>query len=156
MMRNLSFWSLICVLLSTCGNPLPPHPANTVEDENTLRHLKKVLWPRAYATHDTTLLHQILAEDFRLIDHAGNWYNKADEIEWIKENATSHDSFHYEIKRLDIYPNGTAVVAGTGHMINDGEEAIYQSSNVLMKQGDAWQAVLSHVSGYREMMDTIQ
>ena len=86
-----------------------------------------------------------------MIDQAGNWYTKLDELNWIKENATQHDSFRYEIKRLDILDNGTAIICGTGHILNDGEKAIYQSSNVLVYREGKWKAVLSHVSGFKEL-----
>jgi hypothetical protein len=63
----------------------------------------------------------------------------------------AHDSFRYEINRLDIYRNGTAIVAGTGHIYNDSTYSIYQSSNVLIKRDSIWKATLSHVSGYKKV-----
>ena len=62
-----------------------------------------------------------------------------------------------EIKRLEIFENGTAVVAGTGHIQGrdaDGPYKVeYQSSNILIKRGGLWKAVASHVSGARRKPD---
>lgn len=123
----------------------------TRQDSVALRYLKEVEWPKAYRDQDTLLLDRILGEDFQMIDQGGNWYRKVDELDWIKEHTTKHDSFRYEIKRLDIYENGTAVVAGTGHIYNDSTYSTYQSSNVLIKRAGEWKAILSHVSGIKTL-----
>ena len=44
-------------------------------------------WPKAYAKQDTLLLDRILGKDFKMIDQAGNWYSKKDELEWIKKKC---------------------------------------------------------------------
>ena len=142
------FALFMCVLMSCDSSK---QTQTTKEDEETLRHLKEVDWPKAYAQQDTLLLDKILGEDFQMVDQSGNWFTKQDELNWIKEHATQHDSFYYEIKRLDILPNGTAIICGTGHITNDSTKAIYQSSNVLVKRENGWKAVLSHVSGYKEL-----
>jgi len=121
------------------------------KDKVTLTYLKEVEWPKAYAEQDTVLLDRILGEDFEMIDQAGNRYSKKDELNWIKENATDNDSFSYEIKRFEILENGTAVICGTGHILKDSVKSIYQSSNVLVKREGTWKAVLSHVSGFKNL-----
>ncbi len=120
-------------------------------DKDQLRYLKEVEWPKAYASQDTMLLDKILGDEFKMIDNEGNWYTKKDELEWIKNNATSYDSFYYEIKRLEILENGTALVCGTGHIKIDTVRSIYESSNVLIKREGQWKAVLSHVSGFKNL-----
>ena len=65
------------------------------DDEEALRHIKTVLWPKAYAEQDTVLLGKILAPEFQSIDAQGRWSTKADELEWITHNKLSHDSFVY-------------------------------------------------------------
>ena len=123
-------------------------------DEEVLREIKEVLWPRAYATQDVDLLDSILAEEFKMVDAEGNWSTKAAELEWIRANAPSYDSLEYNITRLDIFENGTAIVAGTGVVSGSAEEGPYvleyQSTNVLIKRDGAWQAVASHVSGIKD------
>ena len=116
-----------------------------------LRYLKEVEWSKAYAEQDSVLLDRILHDSFEMIDARGDWFSKTDEMEWLKENAFTNDSFRYEIKRLEITDNGTAIICGTGHIYNDSTYSIYQSSNVLIKTEDEWKAVLSHVSGYKEI-----
>ena len=110
----------------------------TNSDREILRHLKEIDWPKAYAEQDTILLDKILGDDFRMIDQSGNWYTKKDELDWIKKNATQNDSFRYEIKRFEILDNGTAIICGTGHILNDSVKSIYQSSNVLVKREGQW------------------
>ena len=122
-------------------------------DEATLRHLKKVLWKKAYREQDTKLLDRILASEFQLIRNDGTWSDKKGELEFIKKNKPTYDSFEYNIKRLDIFENGTAIISGEGHVKgrNDkgGYEYTYQSSNVLIKRNGTWKAVSSHVSGVK-------
>ena len=123
----------------------------TDNDKEVLRHLKEVDWPRAYEEQDTVLLDHILGDDFRMIDQEGREYSKKDELEWIKKNAPDYDSFYYEIKRFDILDNGTAIICGTGHILKDSVKSVYQSSNVLLKRDGKWKAVLSHVSGVKNI-----
>ncbi|TXN37487.1 nuclear transport factor 2 family protein [Flagellimonas hymeniacidonis] len=123
----------------------------TSNDQKILRNLKEIQWPKAYREQDTVLLDNILGDDFQMVDADGNWSNKNKELEWIKEHAMQHDSFYYEIKRLDILDNGTAMICGTGHILNDSTETIYQSSNVLIKRNGAWKAIASHVSGIKKL-----
>ncbi len=123
----------------------------STEDKEILRNLKEIQWPKAYREQDTVLLDNILGDDFQMVDAGGNWSNKNMELDWIKEHAMQHDSFYYEIKRLDILDNGTAMICGTGHILNDSTETIYQSSNVLIKRNGAWKAIASHVSGIKKL-----
>lgn len=122
-----------------------------LENEETLRHLKEVQWPKAYKEQDTILLDHILGDDFQMVDADGSWSNKIKELEWIKGNTMEHDSFYYEIKRLDVLDNGTALICGTGHILNDSMETVYQSSNVLIKRDGDWKAIASHVSGIKTL-----
>ncbi|MFC4221568.1 nuclear transport factor 2 family protein [Flagellimonas marina] len=121
------------------------------QDQVLLRHLKEVDWPKAYREQDTVLLDSILGDDFQMIDADGNWSNKAQELAWIKEHGSSHDSFFFEIKRLDLLPNGTAMICGTGHIFKDSTKTIYQSSNVVVKRNGQWKAIASHVSGIKQV-----
>lgn len=124
---------------------------NSTEEKVKLRYLKEVEWPKAYREQDTVLLDRILGEDFQMVTNDGEWSNKIEQLERIKQTAMNHDSFRYEIKRLEILENGTAIIAGTGHIINNSKESIYQSSNILVKRNGVWEAVLSHVSGFKAL-----
>ncbi len=154
-MKKLFLLSLILLMVSCNNNkpePVQHEQVINMEDEKgKLRYLKEVEWPKAYREQDTILLDRILGSDFQMVTNDGEWSNKAKQIERIKKTAMDHDSFRYEIKRLEILENGTAIIAGTGHIINDNKESIYQSSNILIKRNGIWKAVLSHVSGYKNL-----
>ena len=126
----------------------------TAEDEAILRDFKTVQWPKAYGEQDTVLLDRLLHDEFQMIDDNGDTYTKADELEYIANYGPSYDEFEFEIVRLDIFDNGTAVISGVGTMkgVEAGEAYItkYKSSNVLVKVDGQWKAISSHVSGVKE------
>jgi len=128
--------------------------ADRSADEAALRELKEVLWPKAYFEQDTDLLGRILAPEFQMVDGDGNWTTRADELDWVSKNKPGYDSLTFEIKRLDVFENGTAIAAGTGTIRGKDADgpyvAQYQSTNVLIKRDGAWRAIASHVSGYRK------
>jgi hypothetical protein len=123
-------------------------------DEAAIRELKEVLWPKAYFEQDTGLLGRILAPEFQMVDGDGNWSTRADELDWVARNKPGYDSLTFELKRLDVLENGTAIAAGTGTIRGKDKDgpyvAQYQSTNVLIKRDGTWRAVASHVSGYRK------
>lgn len=128
---------------------------DSLRDATALRFLKEVEWPRAYFAQDTVLLDRILAPTFRKVDASGSHSDKRTELDWIKENRPTYDSLRFQITRLDVYPNGTAVVGGTGVIFakdSSGRSAArsdYQSTNILVKYGERWRAIASHVSGVK-------
>lgn len=136
----------VMIALVSCGESEPIGD----QDYAKLRYLKEVEWSAAYREQDTVLLDRILHDDFQMIDAEGNTFTKADEMEWIKRNEWNVDSFRYEIKRLQTWPNGTAIVSGVGHMRSDSTESTYWSSNVFIRTDSLWKAVSSHVSGVKE------
>lgn len=121
------------------------------DDERELRQLKEERWPRAYREGNVALLDSILAKEFRRIDDKGNWSSKQDELGYVAKHRPSYREFRFEIRRLEVFENGTAVVAGrgviTGDATNPSSVFEYQSSNVLIKRDGRWQAISSHVSG---------
>lgn len=115
-------------------------------NEAALREIKTVLWPRAYRTGDVVLLGRLLHSSFQMIDGDGNRSTRQQELDWVAENHWNPGTFEYRIERLDIYHGRVAIVDGMGV----AERYSYRSSNVLIKEAGRWQAVASHVSGYRE------
>ena len=115
-------------------------------DEEELRNLKTQLWNQAYRNQDVKLLDTILHPSFQMIDASGNRSNKTKELEYIEDNKWNPLNFSYTIERLDIYDDRFAIVDGVG----DTDTYSYKSSNVLIKEEGRWQAISSHVSGYRE------
>jgi ketosteroid isomerase-like protein len=152
-MKNLIALILLTAVLTGCADKSEKTSVLTADDREKLTTLKEVLWPKAYREQDTVLLDQILADEFQLIDADGNWSDKKFELDYIRKNKPSYDSFRFEIKRLDIFENGTAIVAGTGHIEGTDEDGpykmVYQSSNVLIKRQGEWKAIASHVSGIK-------
>lgn len=133
-------------------------PPDSGADERELRALKEDLWPRAYREGDAALLDRILAPEFQMIDPDGGWSNKAAELEYVSKHKTVNRSFRFEIRRLEVFENGTAIVAGRGVVIGpefdpDGGYQ-YQSSNILIKRDGRWQAIASHVSGVKPLDGT--
>jgi len=116
-----------------------------------LRHIKEVEWPRAYREQDTVLLDKILADEFKMIGSDGEYSDKAHQIQYIKTHKPNYISFKFQIRRLEIFENGTAVVSGTSTIRRKDEKGeydlIYQSSNVLIKRNGVWKAISSHTSG---------
>ena len=125
-------------------------------DKTRLRELKEVLWPKAYREQDPALLAQILADEFESIDADGNVSTKAEEIDYVRKNKPSYDSFRFVIRRLEVFENRTAVVSGTGYIETKaqggkkGSRTEYQSSNVFIEREGRWQAISSHVSGIKK------
>ncbi|MEM6643401.1 MAG: nuclear transport factor 2 family protein [Bacteroidota bacterium] len=136
------------VASSTQGSPL------SADDEEKLRAFKTELWGKAYDEQDTVLLSKLLHENFLLVDDNGDTYSKADEIEYISNYPPSYSTFEYEIDRIQIFDNGTAVVFGKGIMKGEDADGVYittyKSSNTLIKVDGDWQAINSHVSGVKE------
>jgi hypothetical protein len=125
-----------------------------LNDEEQLKHLKTVEWPRAYREQDTVLLDRILAEEFQFIDESGTVTTKRDELDYIKKHKPDYTSFVFTISRLEVFENGTAIVSGTGRVKGVDMEGrqytyTYTSSNVLIKRAGQWKAIGSHVSGVK-------
>ena len=145
---------MIASFLLGCTTPATNPVVITDQDEQVLREFKTVLWPKAYREQDTVLLDQLLHEEFEMVDDNGDKYTKADEMEYVSNYGPSYDAFDFEITRLDMFDNGTAMISGTGTM--KGVDAAgayltrYQSSNTLIKVDGTWKAINSHVSGVKE------
>ena len=149
-MRSVRSMFLLGIAFAVCtATAAPP-----TEDQTALRQIKEVDWPKAYREQDPELLNRILADEFQMIDADGGWSSKAEELEYVRKHKPSYDSFRFVIKRLEIFENDSAVVAGTGVITDgDGTDQVvteYQSTNMFIKRDGRWQAIASHVSGIKE------
>lgn len=140
------FTAALIIIIQSCSTS-----KDTKKDEETLRHLKEVEWPKAYREQDTALLDRILADEFKMIGSDGIRSHKKAELEYIKTHKPSYESFRFNIDRLEIFENNTAIVSGIG-IINYKDSAgpyeiHYSSSNVLIKRNGMWKAISSHTSG---------
>ena len=120
------------------------------DDEQTLRHIKTVLWPQAYRTQDIELLDSLLHDSFEMIDAEGNRSTKEKELDYIRDNQWDPGKFEFRIERLAIYKDSLAIVDGVGV----AETYTYKSSNVLIKEDGRWRAIASHVSGVKDRETT--
>lgn len=151
-MKRLYFLLLSIVILAvSCDCTQPDQTTVSDKEIDELHYLKEVQWPKAYREQDTVLLDRILADEFQFITSDGSYSTKGQELEWIKNNEFAYDSFYFEIKVVKHFENGTAIVAGTGHILVDTTETIYESSNILIRRDGRWQAISSHVSGVKEV-----
>ena len=120
-------------------------------DREVLTNIKTSIWPNAYKHADVKQLDKLLHSTFKLVDAKGNVANKSQELAFLADYKWPHENFTYTITSMEI-TGETAVVIGTGKASGKGAESAYcftyTSSNVLIKQGANWRAVLSHVSGY--------
>lgn len=145
-----SFLTLLLLLLL---NHLVISQTNSSADLTKLRYLKEVEWPKAYREQDTVLLDRILAKEFQMISGDGTWSDKKKELAYISQHKPSYKSFHFEIRRLEIFENNTAVISGVGHIRSvdangNPTYSTYHSSNILIKRAGVWKAINSHVSGF--------
>ena len=139
----------ILIILLFVGLTINGH--SQAGDERVLRQIKEVEWPKAYQEQDTVLLNSILADEFKMINSDGEYSTKQDQLNYIKTHKSDNISFKFEIKRLEVFPNGTAIVSGTGTARRKDAKGeytlIYQSSNVFIKRNGNWKAIASHTSG---------
>ncbi len=123
-------------------------------DEQQLRYIKEVLWPKIYREQDTAGLEKLLDPSFELVAANGSRTSKADEVASLSSFTWPHDNFKFSITRLDIYKSNFAIVSGEGRASGNNKKGAYcfkyQSSNVLQKVKNEWKAVLSHVSGVKD------
>lgn len=145
----------LCLIAAVlCGFASLAFPQAIDPDRAVLRRIKEVDWPKAYREQDDALLDRILADEFQMVNDDGVWSNKEKELARVRTSKPSYDKFRFEIKRLDVFENGTAIIAGTGHGSGRDKDGAYtfeyQSSNILIKRGKEWKAIASHVSGYKK------
>lgn len=151
-MKNIS---LLLILLSLNTLAFAQPNKTKAADEKALRYLKEVEWPKSYREQDTVLLDKILADEFQGIDAAGEVSTKKLEMAYIQKNKPTYASFHYNITRLEVFENGTAIVSGIGTIKGTNEkgayEMTYHSSNVFIKRKNQWKAINSHISGVKQI-----
>jgi len=152
---HLFLFAVVAICISTDRVLAQAAERSRMSDEALLRDLKENKWPKAYFEQDAKLLDSILADEFQMVNNAGEWSNKAKELERVNTSKPSYDTLRFEIRRLEIFENGTAIVAGSGRGTGRDKDGAYtfeyQSSNILIKRGGQWKAVASHVSGYKRI-----
>lgn len=155
---HLSFLSI--VIATSCAPPAAnDSPASKIseKDREALTELKTKILPTAYDEQDTDLLREVMHESYLLVDDGGLSYDKTHELEYVAQYASSYDSLSFEIEKLHVFPNGTAMIFGTGAIwgtdISGAYALSYKSTDFFLKTGDEWQVVSSHVSGVNEVRE---
>jgi ketosteroid isomerase-like protein len=135
----------------------PAAESADADDIAQLRQLKEVLWPKAYRENDAELLARILHPQFVMVSADGRWFTREDELASLPGSTWPHEQFNFEIRRLDVYHDHTAIISGQGRASGNGSDGpycfTYQSSNVLVRDDHGWRAVASHVSGIQRDCD---
>lgn len=120
-------------------------------DVHELRKFKLVDLPRAYRRQDTTALRLMLGERYERIGFEGDRTTKEEEILRAGHARPTYDTLWFEIHRLDVFQNGSAIVSGTGRVKGRDAQGPYDmsylSSNTFVKTAGRWLLVNSHVSG---------
>lgn len=141
---------ILAIVLGSFVADAQTHPENG-DDRAFLRRLKTVEWPRAYREQDAAFLDRLLADEFERIGFDGTRSSKLEELARVRASRPDYDTLSFEITRLDVFDNGTAVVSGIGTVTGRDEQGpytmTYASSNVLLKKDGRWRAISSHVSG---------
>lgn len=153
-MKYLSIALISFLVISCATSDTSKQAAVTPEDEAIVRNLKTTLLPNAYIEQDTARLNQLLHKDFQLVDDNGDTYTKTDEMEYVGNYGPSYSSFEFEVLRLNVFDNGTAMVFGKGTMKGTDDAGAYitsyKSSDIFIKVEGQWKAISSHVSGVKE------
>jgi ketosteroid isomerase-like protein len=122
--------------------------------EQALRQIKLERWPDLYRKQDVRGLAAFLAPDFRMIDGAGKVTTRQDELRWLAANPWTPSDFAYSIQSVTCPTPDLAMIIGEGRSTRAHEGGrvrhSYMSSNMLVRTGRGWQAVLSHISGERK------
>jgi len=116
-------------------------------DEDEIRRVESE-WGDAFEQRDFAALDRIMADEYILTDPLGNVRGKAESLAALKTNevlfeSTKSDNVHVRI-------NGdTALVTGRstfrGRYRGWSMAGRYQYTDILVKRGDSWQAVGSHI-----------
>ena len=121
-------------------------PAISVEDE--IKQIE-IEWGEAFERRDMAALDRFMADEYVVTDPLGNVRSKAESLAAIETNevlfeSTKSDDVHVRI-------NGdTAIVTGRstfrGRYKGWSMRGQYQYTDVLVKRGDQWKAVSSHIT----------
>lgn len=131
--------------------------AEPVSDIEYLTELKTTHWPDIYKRADVASLEELTHPDFVIIDANGNLTTRAEELVFLESFQWPHSEFQYDIESIKLFENGTAIVGGKGRASGKNKSGeycfVYTSSNVLIKTENRWQAIQSHVSGFKAECD---
>jgi ketosteroid isomerase-like protein len=133
--------------------PITPANAQDPSSEEQLRSLVRE-WDAAYATHDMTTLASILADDYEMVDAAGEFINRTDYvIGATSATALLPEGEGGESTGLLVRLYGdTAVVTGRSRskgvprnrLLAQGMEVVF--TDLFVRIGSQWRAVATHAT----------
>jgi ketosteroid isomerase-like protein len=134
----------------------PITAATAQEDPSSEEQLRSLVreWDAAYATHDTKALSSILADDYEMVDAAGEFINRTDYvIGAASASATLPEGETPESTGLLVRLYGdTAVVTGRSRskgvprsrLLGQGMEVVF--TDLFVRIGNQWRAVATHAT----------
>jgi ketosteroid isomerase-like protein len=155
--------SMIVVTFALARPYMPERTTNVVpvatagsQDPSSEEELRSLVreWDAAYASHDTTALASILADDYEMVDAAGEFISRTDYV----IGATSATAFLPEGETgsstgLLVRTYGdTAVVTGRSRskgvprklLLAAGMEVVF--TDLFVRVGSQWRAVATHAT----------
>jgi ketosteroid isomerase-like protein len=133
--------------------PVTPANAQDPSSEEQLRLLVRE-WDAAYATYDTKTLSSILADDYEMVDAAGEFINRTDYvIGAASATASLPEGETGESTGLLVRLYGdTAVVTGRSRskgvprnrLLAQDMEVVF--TDLFVRIGDQWRAVATHAT----------
>ena len=154
----------ICIGLSlslflSCGRNEPEDLDKIELKESTLvqqelSDLTQKLWVTGYPSKDTSLVSDLLHEEFHLVDDEGSVFSKTDELAYVYNYGDQYQSFSYEIENIWVYEKGVSVlIAKCKFSGSDDLGAFateYKQSITFSQVGNSWKIIASQVSGVEE------
>lgn len=126
---------------------IPDHNP-TVAAEEEIRQIEWA-WGAAYERADMDFIEQILAEEYVFTDPFGNVSTRNQSLAAVENRDVVFDSTHSDNVRISIIGDTAVVTARSnfkGRYKGWSIGGSYQYTDVFVKRGGSWVAVVSHVT----------
>jgi ketosteroid isomerase-like protein len=149
-MRRIGTWSLVLLLaMLAAGADRVPAAGNARSGVEQELLALETAWDNAVAAKDQAKLEEIVDDDFIVNSADGSVANKSQMIASIMAPELIIEPFQTEDVRVRVYGN-TAVLSGwfaqRGTYKGDVFEGISRYTDVYVKRGGKWRAVLAHAT----------
>lgn len=155
-MRAMAIAILLLVL--GCGNA--PLFAQTANDSKAKDQVATSLvemerqWAEVCATHDTSVLERILADDFRGTNTEGKYYTKSEDIEKIRRLTKRYKSGRLDDVKVRFYGRDIAVLRGVETCVRETDNGKEEPETAVwtdtwIKRNGLWQIVAAQDAIYQ-------
>jgi ketosteroid isomerase-like protein len=106
-------------------------------------------WSRAMVTNDTEAIGRYMADDWMIVGSNGSISDKGTFLALVQSGALTHDVMDFDETRVRVYGNAAVVTArgvSSGQYRGQAFRELERVSDVFVRQGEAWQCVLTHLS----------